>query len=261
MSVILPQHHEEDLLLKPKKIVYDSPKVSYVRKDVSYCVIPPSFLSGMTVWLNIEDAMTANQVSLSLENCGATIISKLPLMADYIVSEKPTTVSTIGIKKTRGYNLVQMSTFEQKTPTVILLKQIPWVFDYHFTKDTILEEELSISKEIVVAETGGRLRPIHKAVDPVKIYHGKTPNGYSISPFEPIPENIEFMMEKLNSHIHSKTVQSNNKNPLIGAYCEICRTQIKCPDQHHESEEHKRNIKEKEWKEFDELSEKINRLL
>ena len=188
-----------------------SPKVSSptnLRKNIQ--IFPQKFFDGVSVFLRIKDNYLYNKIKIALEDSGAIIMSEIPYMADYIISESPISIPVFKPSRSRGSRLVALAsgTTEQsypQNPKIILLKQIPWALLYKKEQKTIkklnsIPEKISIEPKetmpdfdpnlIVVAN--GIDAPIFKKIDKFpQLFLDPSPKGYQSTPFEPIRKDAE----------------------------------------------------------------------
>lgn len=196
------------------------------------------FFEGITVFLKISDTETFNIARDALERVGATVMTELPYMADYIVSDKEISIPVITHPKSRGRSLVEASIGKSQTlPKVILTSQIPWIYTPKANinrTENIDFSNMSHGNDIFIKNmmvvTNGIMAPFFKELEMPKLFFGDVPKGYTVSPFKPIIINKEI------TDIQKNHTQNQNEPAKY-------------------QPEHSRNY---DWSVFDEISEDIN---
>ena len=224
------------------------PKVSSpfkIRSNIQ--LIPKLFFNGLSIFIQIQDQNLYNKAKKSLEDAGAIIMTELPYMADYIVSEKQITIPAIRQQRTRGSRLVALASMgqnqpNQQNPKTILIKQIPWIFS---TKEENEENLININQEdsktkkiqndeydpnlVVIAN--GREAPLFlKMKEFPCLYFEKAPKGYNLTPFSPVRNDAELFVQIQRNHTPKP------KDPPQPPKKQILR----------------------DWSEFDSISESLN---
>jgi len=114
-------------------------------------------------------------------------------------------------------------------------------------------------KNVCVAATmGGSFRPMFTEFksDLPKIYWMSFP-GFMLSPFELTPTNIEEYLLKQKKKQESGPNIANDEAIAIN-YCEICKAKFTDALTHRNSDLHQQRSSQCNWKELDQLFEKIN---
>lgn len=229
--------------------------------------VSPNLFKGCCVFINVSNPFIRNQVSVAMEKLGAQVVSQSILLANIIISEKSISISefkssTIGSRNVNKIGFV---------PKVVLLKQIPWVFDVAKSDEftAVKQAELNARKDaeinddsrIVVADDRHKYRP------EVKIFKkGTLPelhiqrvfnHDYINTPFSPVPENVDQACKR-NAKSAKKNVELNN-NPPENGYCEVCQTRYNSAAIHHSCFDHRRNSNSFRWCDFDSLANFLNR--
>ena len=210
-------------------------------------LFPRQFFEGISIFLQIQDENVYKKAKNALESVGAIIMTEIPYMADYIVSEKPITIPIIRQQRTRGSRLVALASGNQgndinSNPKTILVKQIPWIFsNQEENKGEIID--LNQKNQIInssrdenydpdlVVVANGREAPIFIKMKQFPTLHFESvPKGYNITPFSPVRKDATLLVEMQKNH-----------TPKAKSPPEIPKKSIK-----------------KDWREFDSICDSLN---
>ena len=206
--------------------------------------ISPSIFVGQSVFLFIHDKINYNHAKKLLEIIGATIVIQNPLLSDIIIADEPFSINEP--IRSRGAKL----TNKNKLPKIIYINKIPWIFDTPL---------LNNSNYVIISEINQKCRPIQQIIKNLPIlFFENVPKGYTVSPFTPLPDDIDSLMNKIKSQIEGiKKIEPIN-GPNSGGYCELCSENFTTSHIHRNSPKHEENSNGLKWFEFDEFSNKIN---
>ena len=122
----------------------------------------------------------------------------------------------------------------------------------------IKQLEIVPNKTMIVADSQSRYRPLIQLVMNVpELHFGDTPKGFTISPFERLPDDFRPAMEKIRFHLLPRPESMFQRGPSNNSYCEICGCSFKNAEEHHQSQEHKYHLTSHIWDDFDDLSNYI----
>ncbi|KAH0790634.1 hypothetical protein GPJ56_005489 [Histomonas meleagridis] len=231
-------------------------------------VISRNLFKDSSVYVSIEDEEEKQTVRDSLTKAGAKIVDNVPDFADYIISTKRMPIRQSPARNSVGTR--NLKSIFQRIPQQrnILLEQIPWATTKSITTDLAIPINLTDDEEsssddssnlqIVVADTKGRLRPIHSAFKQLpKLHLGPVPQDYTFSPFDPIPENpTQFIQECKKAATEQPRVIKFG--PPDHNYCYICKKHFDNASQHHASQMHQMHHNALDWSKFNEVSSSIN---
>ena len=276
---------EEDLQTKGKRKTRLIPKVKISpilkkekKEEVSYA---SAFFRGKSVFVKVQDVSLNKIVKIAMQKVGATILQDASLIADIVISEKPINIVPPALGRSRGSALVKSFSLQAQTPINVLISQIPWI--YTIVSKELQSENLNLpstttntmttpsgivpktkisnqidvvpDKTMIVADTLSRFRPQVQVLRNIPtLYFGDTPKGYTVSPFEPLPDDFGPSMERIKSHLIPKGEHEYQKEPSNNAYCELCCCYFKNAAEHHNSAEHKYHMYTHIWDDFDEIS-------
>ena len=124
---------QEDLNIPNKNKIKNTPKVKLPQnlntKKQTPPSIPQQFFRGNSVFIHINDAGLDQLVRIAMEKLEVTILQDFSLMADIIISDKPINLIPPSLGRSRGSMLVRTANLPTKMPNLILINQIPWIFD------------------------------------------------------------------------------------------------------------------------------------
>lgn len=172
--------------VKPKLKIESPVKHAHVEPKVP--TIESEFFEGTSVIIKIDNKNLRKIVQTALQNVGAIVMSENPLLADYIISDEQVTIPNITLRSSRGAALLNAASISQNIPKLILLKQIPWVYDLIRGESPKKQQEQPILPMIVVSD--GKYAPNYLELTLPTLHLGKVPHDYFICPFEPIALDI-----------------------------------------------------------------------
>jgi hypothetical protein len=238
------------MLIESRLGLFDKKSIDTAgRSSEDQAVLPKTFFKGKSVFIQISQKKLNEHIKINLTKAGAVVLSELVIFVDFILSDNPIQIIPAATRS-RGSKLVKMTNAELYTPKNILLRQIPWVLEDDVTE----KEEKNL---VVVADALSRLRPNFLYMRAVPcIYYYDVPRGYTVTPLEKEPANINETMESIRRRA-SKPVEVP-KGPPDNSYCEICGTLYCSAVQHRKSREHMIHKYTDVWDNFDKLAETIN---
>lgn len=245
----------DEIIPKNKTVKFSAKiEVDKYQKDRTDNLIQKSFFRDKSVYINLTDAFLIERIQNALTSAGAKVTLDF-LLAEFIISPKPVKFNIPNPSTSRGSMLLKNANIQHELPKVILLKQIPWVF-----RDPEADKQPSNDDLIIVADLFSRYRPIfQKDNHKPQLHFGSIPKGYTITPFEQIPSDLEPTMKKIQSHLKPRDEGDYIRGPQNGDYCELCGCSFPNAELHHSSQEHCCNSTDHEWEEFDNLSNYITK--
>lgn len=228
-----------------------SPKIPKISE------ISSTIFKGSSVFLNIQNKTDAQQAKIALEYEGAVVLLESPLFADILVSDTNILPIQPNYGRTRGLLQLQAAKTTKKHQVVVLLSQIPWIYSPKYTEKKIKNEMERSDRMMVVADSSGRCRPNYQYITKDNIlYFGEVPFGYNISPFDPLPDNFDVILQKIEARRNVKVRPM--QDPSNNGYCEICSKSYERAEDHHKSKEHQTRIQRGLWTEFDKVAKNIS---
>lgn len=242
---------EDNRSARREKIEPSSPRAVQKTPEISQ-----SFFDGQTIFLQIQDNETAKAAANALEDCGAVVITEMIHLADYVVSDKPIVLPKPTIRSRRFESMMGNGSIESTMPKVILLKQIPWIFRRNSTIKPISEKKEDTIPAIVVADARTRLAPNFKYLNMPNLHLQPLPKGVFMSPFDPVPPNIDELKQKILKLANRPIVPVDG--PPAGGHCELCHTPIENPQTHRQTAQHQMYSDDIQWCRFDKESRELN---
>lgn len=266
----------------------DSPKVSLNIAPIVQATQPISlsFFRNFNIFLSISNISTMQKIItvLSDKSLNNTFVSS-PFFADIAIADTPFSMSSF-TKHTSGRRKKIIN--EMKPPKIVMLSQIPWIFDPEQLKlsirptnsnflssnnteinsnhDSKIHENLIESEplQIVVSDIRHQYRPNSKKflkLPQLYFPSDETPinRKYIFSPFSQIPQNVDEVINKSKSQSQTSKISIKESPPSHG-YCEICHFFYEDPSEHHYSISHQRNSDDFRWTEFDQIAKSTNLL-
>lgn len=212
-------------LIKPKMKIKIMPEM--IKPEPKIQILNADFFEGTSIYLEIEDKNIKNLAQNALEKAGALIMTESKILADYIVADRPITIPSIIQNRSRGASLLMAAAIQQSMPRVILVKQIPWIYQTEIENDSMQSIEEEIKPMMVVSD--GRHAPNFREILPIQLHFGEVPRGYFINPFEPI---IPQAMEEIKKASKITNTPNNPEPP--------------------------KQLYRKDWREFDKLADSVS---
>ena len=118
-------------------------------KKKENATVPSSFFRGTSVFIHIQDETIEKVMKEVLPKIGATILQDYSLMVDCVISDKQINLLPPTNQKSRGSALLKSANIEPKTPRLVLINQIPWIYSM-VSKDLQNELALLIPPSILI---------------------------------------------------------------------------------------------------------------
>ena len=246
--------------MSPPSVMPDEISTSECR--VSICKpkiesLSPALFAGLTVHIAIDDRAMHNAVASAMMDVGASICTSSVYLADVVIAESRA-YSIPQIRSGRGSKLVGGNA---KSPQIVLLAQIPWVFD---KRRMVVSKPAVVARRqvpmVVVADDCGRFRPVFKAVNEnVRLYFPRSKiRGMTCCPFSPVPEHYVRARQQMVARNEERMVVVPT-GPADKGYCELCQVSYDTAEEHHASFDHRRNSGAMRWRDFDDMAVILNK--
>ncbi|OHT15271.1 hypothetical protein TRFO_42615 [Tritrichomonas foetus] len=199
---------------------YEEKKGTKVSLDVKNVgspglVINPLLFNDLSIFISLSNITMTEIIQYSLlQKCSPKLVIS-PYFADIVISDKPIVLPPI--PSSRGKKTLKNSSrnnFKTKQPRVILLDQIPWIYDPIIeTKARTAMQLREIPEKkvdsIVVSDIRHQYRPnVKKLQFPELFFPPKKLKGYTLSPFNPVPHNFGKQQQNA-SNANNNNIQSS----------------------------------------------------
>ncbi|OHT02144.1 hypothetical protein TRFO_30909 [Tritrichomonas foetus] len=257
-----PYNCKDDCLLKPVH-TRTAQKFSSPARSQPVQTVPQSLFDKLNVSIIMTNPETTKVVEKAMISAGANVVVGTPEYADIVISESQISQPP-KIAVTRGKKMVNAARDSMpRSQRNILLKQIPWVYDVQEpkTEPKSKPEIERISKNmIIVSDIQHRHRPMIAIFKKdVQLHFGDVPQGYPLTPFDPIPAMSKQHVEKYKAKLGTTQV-TINPQPANDSYCYMCQASYGDAAMHQRSASHQHNAICGDWYEFDYIAEEINEI-
>lgn len=238
--------------MSPPSCITRDADSGYCTISVSQPTLSAALFPGTTVYIAIDDRTIYNVTASAMIRVGATICTGSAYLADIVITDS-TGFSMPQIRGGRGSKLVGLDT---KSPRVVTLTQIPWVFETPKKASPLKPiEKPNRKRMIVVSDDCGRFRPVFKYLpEKIKLHFSRPKvRGVTCCPFAPVPEHC------LRTRPDREKMVVVPTGPADKGFCELCQISYDIAEEHHASFDHRRNSGERQWRVFDEMAEVLNK--